>query len=63
MVGSLGKVGDFTCRNCIGGGVKVVGEAKQFVLGTSDKIEVVEKFSYLGNVIGKGGGVGRVIKS
>ena len=56
VVGSLEKMGDFTCRNCIGGGVKVVGEAKQFVLGTSDKIEVVEKFCYLGDVIGKGGG-------
>ena len=56
VVGSLGKMGDFTCRNCIGGGVKVVGEVKQFVLGTSDKIEVVEKFCYLGDVIGKRGG-------
>src|SRR6266516_4816423 len=54
--GSLGKMEDFTCRNCIGGGVKLVEEAKQFVLGTSDKIEVVENFCYLGDVIGKGGG-------
>src|SRR6266516_3612963 len=55
VVGSLGKMGHFTCRNCIGDGIKVVGEAKQFVLGTSDKIELVEKFCYLGDVIGKGG--------
>src|SRR6266516_7070559 len=34
--GSLGKMEDFTCRNCIGGGIKLVEEAKQFVLGTSD---------------------------
>src|SRR6266516_4682419 len=47
---------DFTCRICIEGGVKLVGEAKQFVLGTSDKIEVVENFCYLGDVIGKEGG-------
>ena len=29
-------------------------ETKQLVLGTSDKLEVVEKFCYLGDVIGKG---------
>ena len=54
--GSLGKMGDFTCRICIGGGIKLVGEAKQFVFGTSNKIEVVEKFCYLGDVIRKEGG-------
>src|SRR5260221_12628225 len=54
VVGNIGKMVDFTCRNCSGGGVKVVEEAKQFVVETSDKIEVVEKFCYLGDVIGKG---------
>src|SRR3989441_9130156 len=44
------------CRNCTAGGVKVVDEVKQFVLGNNDKIEVVGKFCYLGDVIGKGGG-------
>ena len=56
VAGSLGKVVDFKCRNCVGGGVKVVEGVDQFVLGDSDKIEVVEKFCYLGDVIGKGGG-------
>src|SRR3989441_2829310 len=46
----------FTCRNCTEGGAKVTDEVKQFVLGNNDKIEVVEKFCYLGDVIGKGGG-------
>ena len=32
------------CRNCCGGGGKAVEETKQFVLGTSDKLEVVENF-------------------
>src|SRR6266516_2605605 len=54
--GSLGKMEESTCRNCIGGGVKLVEEAKQFVLGTSDKIKVIENFCYLIDVIGKGGG-------
>ena len=57
VVGSLQRVKDFKCQNCLGGGgVKVVVGAKQFVVGTSDKLEVVEKFCYLGDVIGKGGG-------
>src|SRR5206468_9809594 len=43
------------CRNCTEGGAKVVDEVKQFVLGNNDRMEVVEKFCYLGNVIGKGG--------
>src|SRR5437867_4295694 len=46
----------FTCRNCTEGGVKVADEVKQFALENNDKIEVVEKFCYLGDVIGKGGG-------
>ena len=56
MVGSLEKIGNFMRRNCTAGGVKVVDEVKQFVLGNNDKIEVVEKFCYLGDVIEKGGG-------
>ncbi len=56
VVGSLEKIGNFMCRNCTAGGVKVVDEVKQFVLGNNDKMEVVEKFCYLGDVIGKGGG-------
>src|SRR2546425_48053 len=56
VVGSLGKIGNFMCRNCTTGGVKVVDEVKQFVLGNNDRMEVVEKFCYLGDVIGKGDG-------
>src|SRR5258708_37311609 len=44
------------CRKCWGGGGKAVEKTKQLELGTSDKIEVVEKFCYLGDVIEKGGG-------
>src|SRR6266516_4698006 len=50
----LERVEGFMCRNCCGGGGKAVEETKQFVLGTSDKLEVVEKICYLGDVIGKG---------
>ena len=43
------------CRNCCGGGGKAVEGTKQLVLGTSDKLKIVEKFCYLCDVIGKGG--------
>ena len=56
VVGSLEKIGNFMCRNCTAGGGKVVDEIKQFVLGNNDKLEIVEKFCYLGDVIGRGGG-------
>src|SRR3989441_10083645 len=44
VVGSLEKIGNFMCRNCTAGGVQVVDEVKQFVLGNNDRMEVVEKF-------------------
>ena len=36
--------------------VKVVDGVRQFVLGAREELEVVDKFCYLGDVIGKGGG-------
>src|SRR6267154_2866957 len=56
VVGNIGKLVNFKCRNCAVGGVKVVDELKQFVLENGENVEVVEDFCYLGDVIGKGGG-------
>ena len=56
VVGDLATVSDFKCRNCSGGGMKVVDEVRQFVLGAREELEVFDKFCYLGDVIGKGGG-------
>ena len=59
VVGSLAKavkVGDFKCRNCFWGGLKVVDGVRQVVLGAIEELEVVDKFFYLGDVIGKGVG-------
>src|SRR5207247_1836552 len=56
VVGRLKKVGDFKRRKCSEGGVKVMDEARLFVLGAREELEVVDKFCYLGDVIGKGGG-------
>src|SRR2546425_1389079 len=36
--------------------MKVVDGARQFVLGVREELEIVDKFCYLGDVIGKGGG-------
>src|SRR6267154_4596169 len=55
VVGNIEKLVNFKCRNCAVGGVKVVDDLKQFVLGNGEKVEVVEIFCYLGDVIGKGG--------
>src|SRR6184192_3314432 len=56
LEGSLEMMVNFTCRNCTVGGVKMADEIKQFVLGNNDKMEVVDKFCYSGDVIGKGCG-------
>src|SRR3989441_962022 len=56
VVGRLAKVGDFKCRNCSEGGAKVVDGVSQFVLRAREELEVVDKFCYLCDVIGKGGG-------
>src|SRR2546425_8362115 len=55
VMGDLAKVKDFKCRNCSGGGRKVVDGVRQFVLGAMEELEIVDKFYYLGDVIGKGG--------
>src|SRR3954463_9175112 len=46
----------FTCSKCSEGRVKVVDEVRHFVLGAREELEVVDKFCYLGDVIGRGGG-------
>ena len=38
--------------------MKVVDGVRQFVLGAREELEVVDKFCYLGDVIGKGCGGG-----
>ena len=45
VVDSLEKIGNFMCRNCTAGGVKVIDEVKQFVLGNNDKDEFQQKVS------------------
>src|SRR3954464_8790390 len=56
VVGRLKKGGAFKCSKCSEGGVKVVDEVRQLVLGAREELEVVDKFCYLGDVIGRGGG-------
>src|SRR3989441_2852638 len=63
MVGGLAKVKDFKCRNCSGGGVKVVDGVRQFVLGAREELEVVDKSCYLSDVIAKGCGAEEVSRA
>src|SRR3989442_11721644 len=63
VVGRLAKVGDFKCRNCSEGGAKVVDGVSQFVMESREELEFVDKFCYLGDVIGKGGGAEEASKA
>src|SRR6184192_4216860 len=44
----VAKVGDFKCRNCSGGGVKVVDGVRQVVLGAMEELEIVDKLLFGG---------------
>jgi hypothetical protein len=58
--GIKGKLQDtlaFRCRNCVGGGPVQELLLKEIGLGRSDKLECVDRFCYLGDMIGAGGGV------
>jgi len=67
--GSLKKFdGAFTCRKCMGLGVydenSTVGEGNErgFVLGEGTKLEVVDEFCYLGDLLDIEGGVDRAVE-
>ena len=51
--GSLKVDPNFCCSSCIAGPVEVLKEVK---IGVNDTLECVEKFCYLGDMIGSGGG-------
>ena len=46
----------FRCQRCIDGQNEVTEGEGEFQLGTGDKLEVVNRFCFLGDMIGKGGG-------
>ena len=54
--GKLKSVSDYRCKTCIEG-IPAQGEAvEEISLGSDQKLECVDKFCYLGDMIGAGGG-------
>ena len=56
--GRLNTVADFKCPTCVKG-VSSDNEVKELVLGEDGKLECVDRFCYLGDMIGAGGGAQR----
>ena len=56
-------VKDFDCLKCTDSVVTDVEEKTQFVLSSGDVLECVDKFCYLGDMIGKGGGVVEAVRN
>ena len=64
VAGSLGHVSQYRCVKCTGGGNPVKIEAQQRLsLGDGLSLECVEKFCYLGDMIGAGGGAGEAARA
>ena len=54
--GSLGSVADFRCRRCKGDARPLDGRPVESIAVGGESLGVVDKFCYLGDVIGAGGG-------
>ena len=56
--GKLSKALNFVCKRCAGGTRVQLGELTEVSLDMDQKLECVDKFRYLGDMIGAGGGAG-----
>ena len=65
VTGSLGHVSQYRCVKCTGGGnpAKTEAQQQQLLLGDGLSLECVEKFCYLGDMIGAGGGAGEAARA
>lgn len=54
---------EFKCAVCIVGRRDLINDKRELVLGPSSTLEVVDRFCYLGDVIGAGGGVQEASKA
>ena len=66
MKGNLQNLVDFKCKKCTepAGCVKLkLDQKSQFMLNSDDAVECVDKFCYLGNMIGIGGGVKEAVRN
>ena len=55
--GKLRENIDFKCQVCVAGRQNRMDEKRELVLGPESTLEIVDKFCYLGDMIGAGGGV------
>ena len=53
----------FTCPVCVKGGHVDLLAEKEVVLGEAGKLQCVDKFCYLGDMLGFGGGAGDAVRS
>jgi hypothetical protein len=56
VTGKLTSVVGYTCKRCVDGVPSDIVGLKEVSIGQNDKLECVEKFCYLGDMIGSGGG-------
>jgi hypothetical protein len=56
VLGRLLDGSDYRCKRCISGNSAQLEVLKEISLGSGKKLECVEKFCYLGDMIGAGGG-------
>ena len=61
--GKLQKVTGFRCQTCVFGKRARVEMMQEVALGTEGKLECVDKFRYLGDMIEAGGGVGEASRA
>jgi hypothetical protein len=50
-------IGSYQCPRCISGNAPIVREKQVFNLDNTESVELVNKFCYLGDMLGRGGGV------
>ena len=56
VAGRLQDVVDFHCRKCLDCDTSSQAEKRKIEIGVNEKLECVEQFCYLGDMIGAGGG-------
>ena len=60
--GSLKEDANFRCAVCVQGGHGISGHEKEVVIDDAGRLEWVDRFCYLGDVLGCGGGVADAIR-
>jgi hypothetical protein len=56
LKGKLREVPGYQCVRCVEGGARISVNVKKFNLGQGEELQFVDRFCYLGDMIGAGGG-------